>query len=319
MEEENRASSVDVEVKLADNKVHQEIDGDEREISINSDMRSQGKGGSKELYEEETVSDGEFVKVEKEPGDIQETYTINPDSGTSEKIQSLEIQLENVSEKLRHSESEKDLLKSQVALANEKFEKVHKDHLELQQRMQEEISASQEKYNLQHASHQEALGTLDLKHKELADVKESFSVVMSAVLESSRKKMKELEAELESSATNARRLDKLSNERTLRAEIESKKALELERTVELAKQSAKEMEAQMGDVQEELRGLYNRIAEYKQVEETLSNTTSELSSLQEKLKLSESKVEQLEHKLNFKEDVIQEVARHLDVYKASED
>ncbi|KAJ6802101.1 myosin-2 heavy chain-like isoform X1 [Iris pallida] len=312
MAEENNGSSVDVEVKLAENKVDQKIDGGEREISI------QGKGGSKELYEEETVSDGEFIKVEKEPGDVQETYTTNADSGTSEKIKSLEIQLENVSEKLRRSESERDLLKSEVALANEKFEKVHKDHLELQHRMQEEISASEEKYNLQHVSHQEALGTLDLKHKELADVKESFSVI-SAELESSRKKMKELEAELESSATNARRLDELSNERALHAEIESKRALEFERAVELAKQSAKKMEDQMGDVQEELKGLYNRIAEYQLVEETLSHTTSELSSLQEKLKLSESKVEELEQKLIFKEDVIQEVARDLDAYKASEE
>ncbi|XP_020241449.1 myosin-2 heavy chain-like isoform X2 [Asparagus officinalis] len=318
MEEEKHASSGDVEVKLSENK----IDVVEKEAS-------------KEDYD--AVLDGEFIKVEKEVGDAKENSQshrsieveeIQNNEATSinlleagEKIKSLEIQLEKVTKELHDSESEKALLKSEADSANKKLDTIskHGEELELDNnRMKEEISAAEQKYSMQVASLEEALGTLDVKQKELRDLKDSFHGA-SAELENSRKKLEGLEAELALSASEARKLEELSNERSSHADIQSKRASELEKMLELAKCSAKDMEDQIGNLQEELKGLYTKVSEHMQVEEALNRSTLELSAVQEKLKLSESQVLELERKFASKEDIIKELTQELDVHKSSQE
>lgn len=335
MAEDTHASSGDVEVQLADSKIDVEENGVERDLLINSDAHIQKKEASKEDYE--TVLDGEFIKVEKEVGDGKEISHPHKPIEVEEipsnaapninlleaedKIKSLELQLETVSKELQHSESEKAQLKSEVVMANEKLETVSRQREELeldQQRMKEEISAAEQKYAMQLASLQESLETLDLKHKELRDLKESFSGV-SAELENSKKKLEELEVELASSASETRKLEQLSSEKSSHAESESKRASELERMLGAAKASTRDMEDQIGCLQEEMRGLYDKVSGHLQVEEALSRSTLELSAVQEKLKLSESQVAELEQKFASQEDIIQEQTRELDLHKSSLD
>ncbi|KAG1365102.1 myosin-9 [Cocos nucifera] len=310
-----------------------QVDEGEGETLVNGDPHQQRRRGNKE--EEETASDGEFIKVEKELIDVKESsHLLKPIAeveetlhganldlqAMEEKIRALELQLETVTKELQHSESEKSLLKSEVDLANGKLEKMNKycGELELDgKRMKEQILEAEQKHNLKLESLQEALRSLDMKQKELVDVKEAFDG-LSVELESARKKMEELEAELVLSTGEVHKFEELSNERNTHAELESKRALEFEKMLELAKLNVKEMEDQMGNLQEELKGLHNKIADNQQVEEALRSTALELSVVHESLELSKSQVTDLEQKLVSRDAVIRELTQELNLHKASE-
>ncbi|XP_008777655.2 myosin-9-like isoform X2 [Phoenix dactylifera] len=333
MEGEMHESSAEVKLKLP-HKVNVKVVEGERESLINGDPLQQIRRENKE-EEEETASDGEFIKVEKELIDVKESsHLLKPIAeveetlrganldlqAMEEKIRALELQLETVTKELQRSESEKSLLKSEVDLTNGKLEKMdqHCEELELdRKRMKEQILEAEQKHNLQLESLQEALRLLDMKQKELDDVKEAFDG-LSAELESSRKKMEELEAELVLSAGEVHKFEELSNERSTHAELESKRALEFEKMLELAKLNAKEMEDQMGNLQEELKGLRYKIAENQQVEEALTSTALELSVVQESLELSKSQVTDLEQKFVSRDAVIHELTQEINLHKASE-
>ncbi|XP_038985675.1 myosin-9-like isoform X3 [Phoenix dactylifera] len=326
MEEGTHASSTEVEVKLLS-----KVDEGERELLINGNPHLQRRQANKE-EEEESASDGEFIKIEKEQIEVKESsHPLKPIAeveetpcldllAMEEKIRALELQLESAAKELQCSESEKSLLKSEFDLANGKLEKMDKHCKELeldQKRMKEQILEAEQKYTLQLESLQEALRSSYMKHKELVDVKKAFDA-LSAEVESSRKKIEELEAELVLSAGEMHKFEKLSDERSSHAELESKRALEFEKMLELAKVNTKEMEDQMGNLQEELKGLYNKIAESQQVEEALRSTALDLSVVQENLELSKSQATDLEQKLVSRDAIIHELKEELELRKASE-
>lgn len=114
---------------------------------------------------------------------------------------------------------------------------------------------------------QDALQAQEAKTMELTEVKEAFDG-LSLELESSGKRIKELEDELQCSAGELEKFEDLHKQSGSHAELETKKALEFERLLEVAKLSAKEVEHQMASLQE-LKGLCDKIAESQNVEEAL--------------------------------------------------
>eukprot|EP00268_Persea_americana_P054219 TRINITY_DN618_c1_g1_i4.p1 TRINITY_DN618_c1_g1~~TRINITY_DN618_c1_g1_i4.p1 ORF type:complete len:1434 (-),score=474.80 TRINITY_DN618_c1_g1_i4:1760-6061(-) len=329
MEEETQVSSVEVQVtKVADNtgsdvdsnKPSAMVQGGETDSAINGDLHQTTK------EEEETALDGEFIKVEKESASVPErTSSKSMESRDSiepsERMKMLELELERVAKELQHSELEKAQLKDGVVVAKEKLEEKgkHCEDLELiQKRLQEQIKESEEKYKTQLDALQEAVGAQEAKHKELIDMKEAFDG-LNVELENSKKKMKELEQELQSSASDALKFEELSKQRDSRAEFESQKALEFERLLEMAKSSAKEMEDQMTSVQEELKGLYEKIAENQRTEEALNSTLADLSAVRGELELSKAQLLNMEGKISSTDVVINELTQELNMRKASEE
>ncbi|KAJ0980808.1 hypothetical protein J5N97_009063 [Dioscorea zingiberensis] len=337
MEGDAPASSGEVKVQLP-TKLNVEVEGDE-EILINGKSHLSSKG-SKEEMEEEMTSD-DFIKIEKELIDVKEdsdsvTPTVKVEEISSAKssessnlttnevdgkIKALEHQLAFVAKQLEDSESEKGLMRSEVALAHEKLEKMDKDREQLESdrmRLKHELLEAEQKYNKQLESLQEALGALEVKQKELVDVKEAISG-LSAELENSKQMIEEFESHLATSAAEARKFEELSKERSSHAELEANKALEFEKMLEAAKLGAKEKEDQMGKLQEELEGLCAKITENQKVEEALSGTVSELSAAQEKLEFSNSKIADLEQKLASGESTIHDLTEQLNLRKVSEE
>ncbi|KAL2497753.1 Prefoldin [Abeliophyllum distichum] len=155
-------------------------------------------------------------------------------------------------------------------------------------KLQKQIAETDERYGVQIKTLQETLQAQEEKDRELTNVKEAFNG-LSLEVNSSRKKMDELELELQTSAGESLKFEELHKEIGLHAESETKRALEFKRLLEFAESSAKEMEDQMACVQLELKSLYEKIAENQKVEEALKNTTAKLSTVQGELDLSKSK------------------------------
>ncbi|XP_042404689.1 uncharacterized protein LOC121994857, partial [Zingiber officinale] len=211
--------------------------------------------------EESSASDREFIKVEKELlVDVKESSYLpkveleesklpaSNEAGKSEptvdslklvkEIDELKLQLATVLGKLNGSETEKTSIKSKLDLAYEELEKLNKHckELELDQKlMKDQIVGAELKYNLQLESLQEALKATDMKHKELVDVKESFTG-LSTELESSKNRIKALEVELLSSSSELLKLEEASKQ----AELESGKVNDLEKTLELTHVTTKD-------------------------------------------------------------------------------
>ncbi|XP_064969296.1 uncharacterized protein LOC135584586 [Musa acuminata AAA Group] len=344
MAEELQGSSGYIEVKLSE-EANIDVAEDENQ-SLRSDSTDLlGKEGKKE-EEEESASDGEFIKVEKEIlADVEErSHLLNPmveveetshnanhrsDSSEAhadsikmkEKNKELELQLETVLGKLKSSEVEKALLISEFDLANDKLEKMtkHCEELELGHKlMKNQILEAEQIYNLQLESYEEALKASYIKDKELTDARESF-IELSTELDSSRKRMKALEEELLSSVSKVHKLEELNKHSSLQAESESKNVLELQMMLDLAHANAKEMEGQVNDLQMELKELHNENAEKQHVEEALRSTLLELSISQEKLEISESQVAKLEQELASKDHFICGLSEELNLYKVSQE
>nr|XP_009384177.1 PREDICTED: sporulation-specific protein 15 isoform X2 [Musa acuminata subsp. malaccensis] len=339
MAEDLQASSDKIEVKLSET-----VGGNEKERLTNGDTELLRKEGNKD--EEESASDGDFIKVEKEIlvdakesshllnpiVEVEETLlTVNHESGNSEananftkmkeKIEDLELQLETVLGKLNSSEAEKAFLKSEFDLANDKLEKKSKrcEELELGEKlMKNQALEDEQRYNLQLESLKEALKATDMKHKELIDVRESFTG-LSADLEISRERIKALEEELLSSAGELHKLEELSKHNSTQAELESRKVLDLEKMLELAHVTAKEMEHQMSNLQKELKELYEKFAGKEHIEEALQSTSLELSKFQEKLEISKSDIGKLEQNLASKDSFIHKLTEELNLQKVSEE
>ncbi|KAF8390899.1 hypothetical protein HHK36_023198 [Tetracentron sinense] len=345
MEEETQASS-EVQVKVVDNTENDPdsnaaasiMVGGERKNITNGHLHQEGN------KEEEIAMDGEFIKVEKVSLDVKDSFhtdeaasrnddkpsVIERTSSNSiasrdfleaqEKMKELELELEKMAGELKHSDSNNALLKEEVLLTKEKLEDSgkHCEELELgQKRLKEQIVEAEEKYNSQLKTLEEALQAQETKYKELTHVKEAYDG-LSIELESSRKKMQELEQELESSAGEVQKFEELSKQSGSHAESETQRALEFERLLELAKLSTKEMEDQISSQQEELKGMYEKIAENQRVEEVLRSSVAELSEVQGELELSKSQVVDLEQRLTSKEAVMNELAQELDMRKALE-
>ncbi|XP_064946546.1 sporulation-specific protein 15-like isoform X1 [Musa acuminata AAA Group] len=343
MAEDLQASSDKIEVKLSET-VNTSVGGNEKERLTNGDTDLLRKEGNKD--EEESASDGDFIKVEKEIlvdakesshllnpiVEVEETLlTVNHESGNSEananftkmkeKIEDLELQLETVLGKLNSSEAEKAFLKSEFDLANDKLEKKSKrcEELELGEKlMKNQALEDEQRYNLQLESLKEALKATDMKHKELIDVRESFTG-LSADLEISRERIKALEEELLSSAGELHKLEELSKHNSTQAELESRKVLDLEKMLELAHMTAKEMEDQMSNLQKELKELYEKFAGKEHIEEALQSTSLELSKFQEKLEISKSDIAKLEQNLASKDSFIHKLTEELNLQKVSEE
>ncbi|CAL9206889.1 unnamed protein product [Musa hybrid cultivar] len=339
MAEDLQTSSDKIEVKLSET-----VGGNEKERLTNGDTDLLRKEGNKD--EEESASDGDFIKVEKEIlvdakesshllnpiVEVEETLlTVNHESGNSEananftkmkeKIEDLELQLETVLGKLNSSEAEKAFLKSEFDLANDKLERKSKrcEELELGEKlMKNQALEDEQRYNLQLESLKEALKATDMKHKELIDVRESFTG-LSADLEISRERIKALEEELLSSAGELHKLEELSKHNSTQAELESRKVLDLEKMLELARMTAKEMEDQMSNLQKELKELYEKFAGKEHIEEALQSTSLELSKFQEKLEISKSDIAKLEQNLASKDSFIHKLTEELNVQKVSEE
>ncbi|THU56337.1 hypothetical protein C4D60_Mb11t16200 [Musa balbisiana] len=338
MAEDLQASSDKIEVKLSET-----VGGNEKERLTNGDTDLLRKEGNKE---EESASDGDFIKVEKEIlvdakesshvlnpiVEVEETLlTVNHESGNSEananftkmkeKIEDLELQLETVLGKLNSSEAEKAFLKSEIDLANDKLEKKSKrcEELELGEKlMKNQALEDEQRYNLQLESLKEALKATDMKHKELTDVRESFTG-LSTDLEISRERIKALEEELLSSAGELHKLEELSKHNSTQAELESRKVLDLEKMLELAHMTAKETEDQMSNSQKELKELYEKFAGKEHIEEALQSTSLELSKFQEKLEISKSDIAKLEQNLASKDSFIHKLTEELNLQKVSEE
>ncbi|KAL2478426.1 hypothetical protein Fot_47440 [Forsythia ovata] len=137
--------------------------------------------------------------------------------------------------------------------SGKKYEEPELSH----KKLQEHIAETEKRYGVQIKTLQEALQAQD---RELTNVKEAFNG-LSLEVNSSRKKMDELELELQTSVGESRKFEELHKESGLHAESETKRALEFKRLLELAESSGKEMEDQMACVQLELKSLYEKIAE----------------------------------------------------------
>lgn len=297
------------------------------------------KEGKKE--EEETALDGEFIKVEKESfegkdghhmvesaSSQHDTSSLKRSSSnsvrelleTQEKVKELEIELERVVGALKCTESENIQLKDEVSQTKEQLEISGKKYEELEhnhKKLQQQFIEAEEKYGLELGTLQQALEAQEAKYKELIKVKEDFDG-LQLEHEHSRKRLLELEHELQCLAGEARKFEELHKESGSHAESQTKRALEFERLLEVAKLSAKEMEDQMTSLQEEMKGLYDKIAENQKMEEALEKTTAELSAVQQELMLSKSQMLELEQRLSSKEATITELTQELDLIKASE-
>ncbi|KAK3444654.1 hypothetical protein EUGRSUZ_A00904 [Eucalyptus grandis] len=335
MDEETTASPVVPVTKAIDES---EINADLVK-ALNGDVPPAAKEGKKE--EEETALDGEFIKVEKESFEGKDghhmvesassqhnTSSLERSSSnsvrelleTQEKMKELEIELERVVGALKHTESENIQLKDEVSETKEKLEISGKKYEELEhnhRKLQQHIIEAEEKYGLELSTLQQALQAQEAKYKELINVKEDFDGLQ---LEHghSRKRLLELEHELQCSAGEARKFEELHKESGSHAESQTKRALEFEQLLEVAKLSAKEKEDQMTSLQEEMKGLYDKIAENQKVEEALEKTTAELSAVQQELTLSKSQTLELEQRLSSKEGAITELMQELELIKASE-
>ncbi|KAL6983190.1 hypothetical protein U1Q18_016583 [Sarracenia purpurea var. burkii] len=310
---------------------------------MDGDLNLVRKDGKKE--EDEMALEGEFVKVEKEPLDVKDgslnakippaendkSSVIERSSSnsiasrefleTQEKAKELESELERVAGALKLSESANSKLNDELLVTKMKLEESGKNYEELKfghRKLQEQIIETEERYQAQINALQESLQARDAKHKDLVGVKEAFDSV-SLELESSSKKMQELEKELQTSAGEARKFEELHKQSGSHAESEAKRALEFERLFEMAKSSAKEMEGQMVSLQEELKGLYEKIAENQKVEEALRSTTGELAVVQGELELSKSQVLEMEQTLASKEARLHELTQEVDLRKESFD
>ncbi|KAH7533609.1 hypothetical protein FEM48_Zijuj04G0149900 [Ziziphus jujuba var. spinosa] len=335
------AEETQVGVEIPVTKTVEDAEGNADAIKvINGDFVAGEKEGKKE--EEETAFDGEFIKVEKESLDVKDgsrtaevasaednkSSVLERSSSNSsrelleaqEKLRELEVEIERLAGVLKHSELENSQLKSEVSITKEKLEEsgVKYEDLELKnKKLQEQIIEAEEKYSSQLSTLQEALQAQEVKHKELVGVKEAFDG-LSLEIESSRKRMQELEQELQNSVSEAQKFEELHKQSGSHAESETKRALEFEKLLEVAKLNAKETEGQLASLQEEIKGLYEKITENAKVEEALQSTTAELSAVQEELALTKSQVLDLEQRLSSKEAFINELTQDLDQQKLSE-
>ncbi|KAF3443218.1 hypothetical protein FNV43_RR12900 [Rhamnella rubrinervis] len=286
----------------------------EAEGNADAAKKTNGEFPAAKKEEEETAFDGEFIKVEKESLDVKDgshtaSETASAEGNKSsvldrssrissrelleaqEKVRELEVEIERLAGVLKHSESENSQLKNEVSLTKEKLEESGEKYEDLElkhKRLQEQVIESEEKYSSQLSTLQEALQAQETKHKELIGVKESFDG-LSLELDSSRKRMEELEQELKSSVGEAQKYEELHKQSGSHAESETKRALEIERLLKVAKLSAKEMEDQVASLQEELKGLSDKITENEKIQEALQSTTAELAAVQEELTLSNLK------------------------------
>lgn len=272
---------------------------------------------------DESTFEGEFIQVEKESvvdgkpcaneQSSSNSYPSREILESQEKVKELELQLLAVSGALKHSESENIMLNNKVFLTKEKLEESGKQYDELElshKKLQDQIYDSEERYNVQLNTLQEVLQAQEIKQRELIGVKEAFDG-LNLELESSKKKMLEVEQELHFSTGEALKFKELHKQSGFHAEFEAKKALEFERLLEMAKLSAKEVEAQMAILQEEVEGLYAKIAENEKVEAALKVRNAELSIVQGELEISKSQVVVIEKRLNLKEDLIKEFSEKI--------
>lgn len=278
--------------------------------------------------EEEANLDGEFIKVEKDSIDVKDSAHTAEGASTEdekpsiaersvsnssrelneaqEKVKELEIEMERLAGELKNFEHENGTLKDEVLLTKGKLEESGKKYEELElshKKLEEQIIEAEGRYASELNTLREALQDQDKKYKELIDVREAFDG-LSIELESSRKRMQELENELQSSVDEARKFEELHKQSGSHAESETQKALEFERLLEVAQVGAKEMENQMASLHEELKGLYEKIAENEKIEEALKSTMKELSAVQEELTVEKSQGLELEQRLSSKEAVI---------------
>ncbi|KAF9587595.1 hypothetical protein IFM89_004427 [Coptis chinensis] len=318
------------------------VDAGKNEVLANGALQHKEKDIKEP--EEENALEGEFIKVEKEALDVKDSphtdettrdLEIKPsvvqDSSSTlqasrdlleaqEKTKELELELERLTGQVKHSDQENAHLKEEVLVTKQKLEETvkHCEELEVnQKRVEELILQTEEKYKSQISTLQETLQAQEAKHKELTDVKEAFDG-LTGELENSKKKLQELEQDLQSSAGEAQKFEEQSKQIGSHAASETQKALEFERLLELAKASAKEMEDQVASIQEEVKDLYKKIAENQQLEEVLRNTTAELSAVQGEVELSKSQVSDLQKRFSSEEDSKNELIQELDMHKASE-
>ncbi|KAG0487164.1 hypothetical protein HPP92_009259 [Vanilla planifolia] len=237
------------------------------------------------------------------------------------KIRALELQLQKTYEELQHSEFERTHLKSEADLASEKLKVVGRQYEELQlecERLKEEKLAEEHRNTTLGVSLQEALKDLDNKHNEISETKEAFNG-LNADIESSKKKIVNLEQLLEESTNQARKFEELSIQCSSDAESQTKRALEIEKLMEAAKQSSTELEDLVNKMQDELKELRERLQESKRVEEILEATKLELAAALDNLEVSKSSVGELEQILLSKEAAIAELTRELDLKSTSEE
>ncbi|KAG6513463.1 putative leucine-rich repeat-containing protein DDB_G0290503 [Zingiber officinale] len=341
MAEVSQASSGETEVKLS-GKDDTEVGENTEKVFTKGNNDVLSKEEIKE--EEESALDGEFVKVEKELlVDVKESSHLpkveleesklpaSNQSGKSEstidspklvkEIDELKLQIATLLGKLNSLETEKASMKSKLDLANEELEKMNKhcEEFELDQKLlKNQIIEAEQKYNLQIESHQEALKATDMKHKELVDLKESFTG-LSTELESSKNMIKSLEEELLSSTNELHKLNEASKHSSSQAELESRKVKELESTLELTHATAKSMKDQINNLQKELSDLDGKIAEKHQIEEKLQNTLLELSKFQEKLEASKLEMAKLEQDISSKDALVQELTEERNLHKVAEE
>ena len=179
--------------------------------------------------EEENAFDGEFIKVEKEENSIDDKSHKTERSSDSpsrefleaqEKIQELEVELQRLTESLKTSEHENDQLKGEISVTKEKLEESGKKYEELDlshKKLQEQILEAENRYNQQLGTLEEALQSQEVKQKELFQVKEAFDG-MNLELENSRKRMQELQDELQLSADEAQKFEELHKQSGSHAE-----------------------------------------------------------------------------------------------------
>ncbi|KAK4804270.1 hypothetical protein SAY86_004087 [Trapa natans] len=288
------------------------------------------------MKEEETTIDRDFIKVEsldlKDSSHVAELtsveHVIDETSSSSsrelletqEKIKELEVELGGVGRLLKNTDSDNVQLKEELSHAQRKLESTAKmyDDLELShKKLQVQVIESEERCKSELMALQKALQEQEMNYQELITVKESFNG-LSLELESSRKRLHELEYELQHTAGEAQKFEELQRQSDLHAEIQMQKALEFERLLEVTKLSAKEVEDQVTSLQEEIKLLHEKIAENRKVEEALEITTGELAFVQDELTQSKSQLRILEQNLLLKDAIISEVTQELELRNVSE-
>ncbi|GMH25098.1 hypothetical protein Nepgr_026941 [Nepenthes gracilis] len=276
----------------------------------NSTMESiEVKESKKE--DEQSSLDGEFIKVEKddEPSSMElspgKQYASREILEAEEKIKEFELELGTMAIKLKDTESENAQLKHEASLTKEKLDENGKKHRELEldnKQLQKKMLEAEENYNQQLKTLQDSLEDQVSKLKEFTGVKEALDS-LNLELEISKKKMVDLEQELQSSTDEARKFEEMNKLSGSSAESETKRALEFERLLEVAKVSAKEMEDQMGSLK---------------VEAAFKSTSLELSAAQEELEATRANLLDLEKTIFSKDILINEMVQELEQLKNSE-
>lgn len=232
-----------------------------------------------------------------------------------ERLEILETEVRGLKCQLSDSQSKIEQLELEVAVANEKFDKMTINTLALREKeavLLEQLAAAEfkakiaeEKFDMQTELLQKEMQMRALKDDKLNDARDTFNKQEMDFTQLTDK-LQHLESQLKSSINKSEEYEILTEQTNENVVKERNSPTEFDKLSKLSESSGKQMEQIIDSLKEQLHGLCGNVSLNEQRQDTLKKTDTKLFMEEEELNPSPEEISKLGPKLSSDEILTQD-------------